>query len=376
MIYKLKIVAGMTVAICILLCTACSARNQQGGLSAASISYEITSVGDLANDTFLDLQIIARMANPGSYTVDIGDGGLTRAALANYEVLQVLRGDPSLEGKIICIREVFVSPLLAVSRDIPICASLEEDMMLLCIHHESMSDWYVIHQPNQIIPIGEDGSINFDPAWPDAEDYTSISEYVALFDESDLVSSQQLQLDNSAQIVAQHSSASESTIPGDTLSLINEWLNETANNGFVRSEYVMAFEADLDAVLETLTLNAGYDASDEQVFAYFTVTGKNESELVRLPNNELLMYLQIKTGCDATVFKDFTWVYLEQYNSWFAPKGGPSLIPVRCTGGSYLGDEYQINYVSTNEAYAPFISGTITLYNMNGEWRVLSNTWN
>ena len=69
----------------------------------------------------------------------------------------------------------------------------------------------------------------------------------------------------------------------------------------------------------------------------------------------------MKTVCDYRVFERITWLYMTEYDAWFAPKRDAADIPVRCNSGTYDGRAYYVTYEPTGEAPANFRSGVVTL---------------
>lgn len=338
------------------------AQNETAGGDSASLVYEIHSVWELAHDFSMNLEVVAQLASPGNYMVVTDE--YAHIANAEYAVLEVLKGDPALVGQTITVSEVYASA--EDTTTLPVCASLGTQPAILCILYSAEHDDRLIHVRNQIIPIAADGAVQFDPAWPDSDEYQTLDDFRALFDDSDRTAPSAVQAAPATPAATELSSAE--------LAEFEQWLNDPANNGFLLSNYHFIADADLDAVRSVAAGLPRGEADETQRAVYEAVTGTDAQSLQMLPARDLALYLQVKTGCDASVFSNFTWLYMAAYDAWFAPEQAPGYLPVRCTGGRMLDDEYFIDYEPTGEVPASFTSGTITLYPFENGWRVLANS--
>ena len=353
--------------LAISLC-GCNGENTQNtsavNSSAGSYVYMIHNVQELADESFLDTEFIGELATPGTYSVHVGEN--TYCALTEYKVCEVLKGDPSLEGQTVLVSEVYAF-VGASTIPSPSCAELGSSKAILCAHTLTEEGYLIIHEGNQIIPIGEDGSVSFDSSWPDAGDYKTLDDFRALFDESDRVAS--------AENTVASTEPTPTALSSAELETFEKWLNEPENNGFLLSSYDFISDADLDAVLAAAQDLSYGEADETQKSIYEAVTGTDASTLRVLKDSDLALYLQMKTGCDSSVFSNFSWLYMASYDAWFAPETSPAFTPVHCTGGTVLDDEYCITYEPTGEVSADLTSGTITLYPFEDGWRVLANQY-
>lgn len=361
----LPLLLGLLLAVLFCGCAGKSdPQPETGEASMGSSVYRIRTVRELASESFLDTQFVGELVTPGTYTVQIND--ITRVAYTDYRVLTLLKGDPALEGQTIRVAEVYSH--WGDTTTVPICSELGTSRAIVCGFRDVEDDGILlVHRANQIIPIAADGAVQFDSAWPDSDEYQTLDDFRALFDDSDRTAPSAVQAAPATPAATELSSAE--------LAEFEQWLNDPANNGFLLSNYHFIADADLDAVLSVTAGLPRGEADETQRAAYEAVTGTDAQSLQMLPARDLALYLQVKTGCDASVFSNFTWLYMAAYDAWFAPEQAPGYLPVRCTGGRMLDDEYYIDYEPTGEVPASFTSGTITLYPFEDGWRVLANSY-
>ncbi|MBO6054178.1 MAG: hypothetical protein J6P31_01520 [Oscillospiraceae bacterium] len=382
---------GLLMFICF---TACSSGKGSGNIgessnssplidqyetaSSGSARFVIHSVSDFA-DQLNSLSkinvVVATILEPGSYSVyyagiDEYIGYWVDSTTVLVE--EVLGGNPNLYGKTITLEEVFGMKHGRYAD--PWFENPVSDRIVVCCGYNEADDRYVAYYPYYIAPIDENGIVHFDSGLLDAENYSTIDDFRSLFSEQhmhDWEAEREAFYQNPTNQIQ-----NERMITDSEKEQFQMWLNDPGNNGFIRSEYGVIIDLDLDAVLQGGSALQLQDATDEQKSIYNTVTGKSTAHLKLLPNKDLELFLQMKTGCDYSVFERFTWLYMAEYDAWFAPEGDPAYIPVHCVGGTYDGGAYYVTYEPTGEAPANFQSGVVTLYPVGDGYYTMENHYN
>ena len=325
-----------------------------------------------AEDIVWDLPnlFLVEFLTPGNYEREITDihetigPGLPyhyhdEYAHTEARILEVLKGDTSLKGSTITV----IEPLLPTEDGTYTVQYLSREDLSCAIlglwYENDDSTGYSCMTPEwTVIPVSDDDTIAIWPYLEHADKYTTLASFREMVQEQ--LALQEKQEAEQAQNEPQTEELSE-----DRLAELQELLNDPENNGILGSEYEFFTEIDLDRALITTSLYAEV-STPEELAAFSAASGTEAETLLRIDASKLSDYLQEKFSSDWSVFSNFSWVYLENYDAWYHIPYEAPLLKITVTDGTVFDVQNTIHYTFTEDGVQR--SGTL-LYN---DWGNLS----
>lgn len=160
------------------------------------------------------------------------------------------------------------------------------------------------------------------------------------------------------KVQAQTESSSAGDLDQLALSSLTNLLNQNAYNGFLCSSYSDVRHANLYQIFYN---GAGMDdqvKSDAEKQDYLKQTGSSElmTDFLKLTTDQMSTFLQKTTGYTFQNFKDagnttMSWVYLKQYDAYYAEIGDTNLQMIKLLDGKKLADgTYEVHLMEdTNQ---------------------------
>lgn len=131
----------------------------------------------------------------------------------------------------------------------------------------------------------------------------------------------------------------ETALSEEELSDFEAWLDDVANNGFLRSFYEDIRQADLNEIFYNGAGLEQQPMTEELRRAYEAQAGEIMTDTIRLTTEQIDGFLKEKTGYGLAEFEHpLDWIYLEGYDVWMTEHGDTNLMDVACNSGIRMAD--------------------------------------
>jgi len=168
------------------------------------------------------------------------------------------------------------------------------------------------------------------------------------------------------------------TLTQTELSSFSNYFNQNENNGFLLSYYKKPAEIDLAQALFNGAGITQTGLSDSEKNAFLEAINEEEiyTDVTKLTTKQINTFLKKKAGITLSdITKQFTWVYLSKYDTYYFQHGDTNFSVIECISGYKTKDElYVIKY--RNDYMSEGDSATVTLKKSGSDYLFVSNVEN